>query len=172
MKDRCFAFGSNTAPDRARGSYPCSFLWYPEPERGAVALALRADTDVALTAVNNGLADGKSEARTLHVVIQLDKALEDCLLLVLGDARAGVLAIEVETRLGMTFLSTIAHADMTLLGILDGIGDEVSQQLLYATLVEYGRRSRIYKKEGSPCRIIDDRQGFVFLSLCRILELS
>ena len=104
-----------------------------------MALALGADTDIALAAVDDGFADGKSEARTLHVVIQLDKAFEDSLLLVLGNARTGVLAIEVESGLGVALFPTIAHTDVTLLGVLDGISDKVSQQLLYAPLVEHGR---------------------------------
>ena len=92
-----------------------------------------------MAAVDDGFADGKSKARTLHVVVQLDKAFEDSLLLVLGNARTGVLAIEVESGFRVALFPTIAHTDVTLLGVLDGISDKVSQQLLYAPLVEHGR---------------------------------
>ena len=61
-----------------------------------MASALGVDTDLAVAAVDDGLADGEAEARALHVVVELDETLEDGRLLVLGDAGAGVLAVKVE----------------------------------------------------------------------------
>ena len=109
-----------------------------------MALALGGDADVAVAALDDVLTDGESETGALHEVVQLDEALEDARLLVLGDAGAGVEAVEgqsfglsaaVELR---TTLPMVAHLDETLMGVFDGVGDEIGEHLLHTALVEHG----------------------------------
>ena len=109
-----------------------------------MALALGGDADVAVAALDDVLTDGESETGALHEVVQLDEALEDARLLVLGDAGAGVEAVEgqsfglsaaVECR---ATLPVVAYLDEALMGVLDGIGDEVGEHLLHTALVEHG----------------------------------
>ena len=80
------------------------------------------------------MADTQAKTRALHEVVELDEALEHAGLLLLGNTGTGVLAIEVDTLL----LLAIAHLDMTLMGVLHGIGNEVGEHLLDAALVERG----------------------------------
>ncbi len=71
----------------------------PAPEGGAVARTVAADAYGAAATLDDALADGESEAGALNELVELDEAVEDGGLLLLGDAGAGVLAVDVEATL-------------------------------------------------------------------------
>ena len=111
------------------------FYWYPEPEGGALSeLALHAYLTIA--AIDNGLADREAETRSLYIVVELDEAFEDASELVVGDSCARILAIDVDSPPVVALFQAVAHADVSLMGVFDGIGNEVSDYLLYASLVD------------------------------------
>jgi hypothetical protein len=121
--------------------HPFLFLLcgYPEPECGAfVQFTIHAYLTLAL--VDDSLADRESETGALNVVVELDKAFKDAIKLVLGNASTCVLAIDVESLTSLTLLGAIAHTDMPLLGVLDGIGDKVGDDLLNTALVDADRK--------------------------------
>ena len=109
-----------------------------------MSLAFGGDADVAVAALDDVLADGESEAGTLHEVVQLDESLEDARLLVLGDAGASVEAVEGQS-FGLSAavelhaaLPMVTHLDETLMSVFDGVGDEIGEHLLHTALVEHG----------------------------------
>ena len=61
-----------------------------------MALAFAVDTDAAAATLGDGLADAETEACALHELVELDEAFEDRGLLLLGDAQARVLAVDVQ----------------------------------------------------------------------------
>lgn len=99
-----------------------------------MSLALALDTDAAIGLVDDGLTDGETEASTLYEVVELDETLEDGSLLLLGNTCTCVFAIEVET---IIFWSP-ANTDVPLVGVLDGIGNEIGEDLLQSSLVDIG----------------------------------
>ena len=121
------------------------FARYPDPEGGSSAFSLGGDTNLAVAVISDSLADTEAKACTLHKVVELDKALEDAGLLLLGDACACIFAIEVEPVGFLTAilrdasLFAIAHLDMPLVGIFYSIGDKIGEQLLDAALVKEGK---------------------------------
>ena len=89
--------------------------------------------------VDNVLTDAESETGSLYVVVQLDEALKDAVLLLLGYTGTGVLAVDVEPVLVVALFTTVAHLDMSFVGVFDGVRDEVCDNLLHASLVECRR---------------------------------
>ena len=70
---------------------------HPYPECGAMSFAIALDTDAATAAFGNGLADVQPKAGALNELVELDETVEDGGLLLLGDACACVLTVDVET---------------------------------------------------------------------------
>ena len=94
--------------------------------------------------IDDGLADTQTETCSLYEVVKFDESLKDTGLLLFGNTGTCVLTIEVETigfvsaAFGNAGFFAIAHLDVTLVGVLHGIGHEVSQQLLDTALVKVG----------------------------------
>ena len=112
----------------------------------AFTFAFHTDFTTALS--DNGTADGESKACALHEVVELDKTFENTGLLVKGYSCACVLAIEIDAvnrflDVRHAVFGFVAHAYMALLGVLDGIGDEVCEQLLQTACVNHGREGRV-----------------------------
>ena len=113
-----------------------------------MSLALAVDADVSRGLVDDGLADGEAEACALYEVVELDETLEDGGLLLLGNTGTGVFAVEIHALSAIVIMShfslfisrllAIADTDVSLVGVLDGIGDEVGEDLLQASLVDIG----------------------------------
>ena len=101
-----------------------------------MALAFAGNANGSATAFGNGLTDTEAETGTLDILVEFDKTLENGALLLLGNACARIFAIDVHAIFSISLLFPVAHADMPLVGILDGVGDKVGDDLLYATLVE------------------------------------
>ena len=75
----------------------------------------------------------------MNKVVQFDKPFEDTVTFVFGNTASRVLAVDVKSVLH----DVVPHLDISLLGILDGVGDEVGYHLLYAGAVHDGRQRRV-----------------------------
>ena len=75
--------------------------------------------------LDEGTADGESQACSLCETVQFDKTSEDAFLFVLRDATSGIGDIEIE------FFVTVfvTEADTSLGSELDGIGHQIDDQL-------------------------------------------
>ena len=73
----------------------------------------------------------------MYKVVELDETLKDAVLLIFGDASTRILTIEVDA----VILFTIAHLNMSFLGILYRVGGEVGEHLGNTPLVERGGES-------------------------------
>ena len=113
-----------------------------------MSFSFRRQSYFTTTAFGDSLTDRESESRSLHKVVEFDKTLEYGGLFLFGNAGTRVFAIEVKTILrrfvanGTRFL-TIAHLDMSFVGIFHGIGHKVGQYLLDASFVERGLEGRV-----------------------------
>ena len=92
-----------------------------------------------MAGLGDGLTDGEAETCTLYIVVEFKEALEELVLHLLGHSIACVFAIEIEALQALTVflapLFAVADLDMSLMGVLDGIGDEVGIDLTDSHLV-------------------------------------
>ena len=86
-----------------------------------------------MTGIGEGLTDGEAETGTLHKVIDLEEALEDLGLRLLGDAGTRILAVGIQAltllALNGSGLRTVAQFDIALMGIFHGSGQEVGDNM-------------------------------------------
>ena len=68
----------------------------------------------------------------MYEVVEFYESLKHSILLVLRYASTSIFAIEVYAAI----LFAIAHLDVAFVGVFDGVGGEVGQYLLYASLIE------------------------------------
>ena len=105
-----------------------------------MAFALAFYTDASATLLNDGLTDGETETCSLYEVVQLDETFEDASLLLQWNTCSCVFAVEQKAAI----FFAIAHADMSLMGVFDGIGDEVGEKLLQSACIEHGGVGRVW----------------------------
>ena len=105
-------------------------------------LTFGGNPDMPVTTVGDGLTDAQAQSRTLYKVIQLYETLKDTGLFLFGDTGTGILTIEQQPVNLSLFIKrhpaliAIPHLDMPLMGIFHGIGREVREDLLHASLVK------------------------------------
>ena len=94
-----------------------------------------------MTGVCKGLADRQTESGSLDEVVDLEEAFEDLGLTLLGHTVARVLTIDVQSLSLFSFegsgLLAISQFDMSLMGVLDGIGKEVGDDLRHAVGIDF-----------------------------------
>ena len=113
-----------------------------------MAFALALDTYASTAFLDNGMTDGESETCALNEVVKFDEAFEDAGLLLGWDAYTRVFAIEVNAvdglaNDGFTIFGFVSYADVSLLGVFYGIGNEVGEQLLQTPGVEHRSESGV-----------------------------
>ena len=137
-----------------------------------MALAFTLYADVSATLLDDGAADGEAETGALYEVVELDEAFEDAGLLFQRNTCTRVFTIEEDAAV----LLTIAHADMSLVGIFDGIGDEVGKQLLQSATVEYGGIGGVgiilQERDASLLYALLERQADVVEGACKVYLLG
>jgi hypothetical protein len=69
--------------------------WHLYPESRTAAITLRLNSYLSMETVGDGFADGQSKACALYEIVELDEAVEDLRLMLLWNARARVLAVNV-----------------------------------------------------------------------------
>ena len=107
----------------------------PEPEfRTFIHFALYAD--VAMAGGDDGLTDGEAEACALHKLVELDETIENCFLLVVGDACSGVFAEGIDAHLTVALLQAIAYPDAALLRVFQCVAHKIAEYLAHATDVD------------------------------------
>ena len=104
------------------------FARYPYPESGATVFAIAFHSYLSSKAFCDRFADSKPHACALDELVEFYETLEDYGLLVLGDADARVFAVDVKP----IALLPVAKAYVPLRCELNGIGDKVGDNLLYA----------------------------------------
>ena len=110
-----------------------------------MSFALTFDADLTTTTLGDGFADGQSETRPLYEIVQLDKAVKDKCLFLLGDAGAGILAIDIQSLAApVSFFQPIAHLDISVVGVLHRVGHEVGDNLLQALAIRTGRTRGVW----------------------------
>ena len=68
----------------------------------------------------------------MYEVVEFYESLKHCILLVLRNTSTSIFAIEVYAAI----LFAITHLDVAFVGVFDGVGGEVGQYLLDASLIE------------------------------------
>ena len=128
------------------GSGKPVFTGNPYPKSAALARAFALNANPAAKTLGHGLADAKPHTRALYKLVELDKTIEDDVLLVFRNAHARVFAADIETMVAIA----VAETDIAFLGKLDGIGHKVGDDLVDATYVERSdkRGVRILLDEG------------------------
>ena len=152
-----------------------------EPEdRAAPDLAL--DADLAVHEIDKPRADGKAEAGAFMAAgrgrVDLRELLEHALQLVRRDTDAGIFDADLQMHDAVRDLAGDIDQDMTLFGELDGIAQQVGDDLAETPGIadDEGRQARIDAHDqfqvlfGDPCRnqsgnVLD---GFGQPEWCRI----
>lgn len=116
------------------------FTWNPEPESGTTIGSVAMDANLSTAVIDNVLADTEAETCALNAVVELDESVEDAGLFVTRDAGTRVFTIDVKSAAAIALLNAVSDFDVPLVGILDGVGDEVGNDLLNTSPVEDGRK--------------------------------
>ena len=107
--------------------------WEGEPEAAAAA-GLAVDADFSAHALDEAFADGEAEAAAAVGagvgIVDLAEGLEDFLLLVLGDADAGIRDLEAEPDVVAGHFDGLDAADdLAAVGEFDGVCEEIDEDL-------------------------------------------
>ena len=96
-----------------------------------MAFTFRFYTNLTMTCNGDGLTNGESQTSALNEVVQFDETIEDLLLMLFGNTGTSVFAVDVQ----LPVVVTVAHLDVALMGVLHGVGDEIGDDLLDASVV-------------------------------------